>query len=99
MQHALDLLHEGAGVVHGDLRGPNIILAEAEGGARLIDLSHAGCRYDMAPGLWEKRKAEDYELLDEIFKEAEGRVVCYHLCFLPLSFYSMLFSGNALETD
>lgn len=85
MQQTLDLLHEGAGVVHGDLRGPNIILAE--GGARLIDLSHAGFRYDMTPGLWGKRMAEDYELLDEIFKEAEERVVCCS-CFssslLPL---------------
>ena len=74
LRHTLDLLHEGAGVTHGDLREPNIILAE--GGAKLIDFSHAGFRYDMVPGLWDKRKNEDYVSLNRMFKEAEGRVVC-----------------------
>ena len=83
LRHTLGLLHEGAGVAHRDVRAPNVILAE--GGARLIDFSHAGFRCDMVPPLWDKRKAEDYELLDRIFKEAEDRVVCLLPCFLLLS--------------
>ena len=57
LRHTLGLLHEGAGVVHRDVRAPNVILAE--GGARLIDFSHAGFKYDIVPSLWDKRKAED----------------------------------------
>lgn len=60
--------------MHRDVRAPNVILAN--GGARLIDFSHAGFRCDMVSPLWDKRKAEDYELLDRIFKEAERRMVC-----------------------
>lgn len=62
--------------MHRDVRAPNVILAN--GGARLIDFSHAGFRCDMVPPLWEKRMEEDYELLDRIFKEAERRMVCCH---------------------
>ena len=75
LRHALGLLHEDAEVVHGDLRGQNVILAE--GGARLIDFSHAGFKYDMALWLWDKRKANDFKLLDRIFKEAEEMAVWY----------------------
>lgn len=60
--------------MHRDLRAPNVILAK--GGPRLIDFSHAGFRRDMMSPWWDKRKAEDYELLDNIFKQAEGRMVC-----------------------
>lgn len=56
----------------------------------------------MAPWLWDKRKAKDFELLDRIFKEAEERMVWYltlFFCFTCFYYGQLSLTGNGCKIE
>ena len=80
----LQIMHDQAGVCHGDVQAGNIMLLHDDGKgddtqAVLLDFSHACFKTDLHPKSWTSRKERDYAMLQKHLCWCKGQPCAYIL--------------------